>query len=106
MDLGSDAHLPGDHRGRAGFLRRAGPGLDLGWTWAGPEGPSLRPARPAGVSPQSRMRVQQAIASLVPKLCSLRQPVIAAVNGPAFTRDHREQLAAFLEKRPARDTHE
>ncbi|MFA1547973.1 enoyl-CoA hydratase/isomerase family protein [Actinomadura chokoriensis] len=34
-------------------------------------------------SPQARMHVQQAIASLVPKLRNLRQPVIAAVNGPA-----------------------
>ena len=29
------------------------------------------------------MHVQQAIAALVPKLRNLRQPVIAAVNGPA-----------------------
>jgi len=34
-------------------------------------------------SPQAGMHVQQAIASLVPKLRNLRQPVIAAVNGPA-----------------------
>lgn len=34
-------------------------------------------------SPQSGMHVQQAIASLVPKLRNLRQPVISAVNGPA-----------------------
>lgn len=32
---------------------------------------------------QAGLRVQQHIASLVPKLRSLRQPVIAAVNGPA-----------------------
>ena len=50
-------------------------GLDL------KERPSRRP-RTAGTSPQSRMHVQQAIASLVPKLRNLRQPVIAAVNGP------------------------
>jgi enoyl-CoA hydratase/carnithine racemase len=37
----------------------------------------------AHASPQSRMHVQQAIAALVPKLRNLRQPVIAAVNGPA-----------------------
>jgi enoyl-CoA hydratase/carnithine racemase len=35
------------------------------------------------VSPQARMHIQQAIAALVPKLRNLRQPVIAAVNGPA-----------------------
>ncbi|NEA28779.1 enoyl-CoA hydratase/isomerase family protein [Actinomadura bangladeshensis] len=34
-------------------------------------------------SPQAAMHVQQAIASLVPKLRNLPQPVIAAVNGPA-----------------------
>lgn len=34
-------------------------------------------------SPQAGMHVQQAIASLVPKLRNLRQPVISAVNGPA-----------------------
>jgi enoyl-CoA hydratase len=34
-------------------------------------------------SPQAAMHVQQAIASLVPKLRNLRQPVISAVNGPA-----------------------
>jgi enoyl-CoA hydratase len=51
-------------------------GLDL------KEPPSHRPAA-AHASPQSRMNVQQAIAALVPKLRNLRQPVIAAVNGPA-----------------------
>lgn len=34
-------------------------------------------------SPQDRLATQQHIASLVPKLRGLRQPVIAAVNGPA-----------------------
>ncbi|MDX6744840.1 enoyl-CoA hydratase/isomerase family protein [Actinocorallia sp. A-T 12471] len=34
-------------------------------------------------SPQAGLHVQQAIASLVPKLRNLRQPVISAVNGPA-----------------------
>jgi len=34
-------------------------------------------------SPQDRLHVQQAIAALVPRLRNLRQPVIAAVNGPA-----------------------
>jgi enoyl-CoA hydratase len=51
-------------------------GLDL------KEPPSHRPGA-ADVSPQSRVHVQQAIAALVPKLRNLRQPVIAAVNGPA-----------------------
>ena len=37
----------------------------------------------ANVSPQSRMHVQQAIAAMRAELRNLRQPVIAAVNGPA-----------------------
>ena len=41
-----------------------------------PPGESVR-------SPQAGLHVQQAIASLVPKLRNLRQPVVAAVNGPA-----------------------
>jgi enoyl-CoA hydratase len=51
-------------------------GLDL------KERPSHQPGA-VQISPQSRMHVQQAIAALVPKLRNLRQPVIAAVNGPA-----------------------
>ena len=51
-------------------------GLDL------KDPPSFRRGT-ANVSPQARMHVQQAIAALVPKLRNLRQPVIAAVNGPA-----------------------
>ncbi len=51
-------------------------GLDL------KERPSSRRGA-ADASPQSRMNIQQVIASLVPKLRNLRQPVIAAVNGPA-----------------------
>ena len=51
-------------------------GLDL------KEPPAHRPGA-ANASPQSRMHVQQAIAAFVPKLRGLRQPVIAAVNGPA-----------------------
>jgi enoyl-CoA hydratase len=51
-------------------------GLDL------KDRPSRRPGA-TDASPQSRMNVQQVIASLVPKLRNLRQPVIAAVNGPA-----------------------
>jgi enoyl-CoA hydratase len=51
-------------------------GLDL-------KDPPSRRRGTANVSPQARMHVQQAIAALVPKLRNLRQPVIAAVNGPA-----------------------
>jgi enoyl-CoA hydratase/carnithine racemase len=51
-------------------------GLDL------KEPPTHRPGT-VNASPQSRMHVQQAIAAFVPKLRGLRQPVIAAVNGPA-----------------------
>ncbi|GAB2831122.1 enoyl-CoA hydratase-related protein [Actinocorallia aurea] len=40
-------------------------------------------AAPRLSSPQAGLHVQQAIASLVPKLRNLRQPVISAVNGPA-----------------------
>lgn len=51
-------------------------GLDLfGYSEAHPD----RNAR----SPQVRMGTQQAIASLIPKLRGLKQPTIAAVNGPA-----------------------
>ncbi|GAA0543052.1 enoyl-CoA hydratase/isomerase family protein [Actinomadura livida] len=53
--------------------------------------PPVRDAAPAASddgaerrrSPQAGMHVQQAIASLVPKLRNLPQPVISAVNGPA-----------------------
>jgi enoyl-CoA hydratase/carnithine racemase len=58
-----------------------------------------RPSRRAGeraASPQSRMHVQQAIASLVPKLRNLRQPVIAAVNGPASGGGFALALAADI----------
>jgi enoyl-CoA hydratase len=51
-------------------------GLDL------KEPPTHQPGK-ANISPQSRMHIQQAIAAFVPKLRHLRQPVIAAVNGPA-----------------------
>jgi enoyl-CoA hydratase len=53
-------------------------GLDLREPRRRGEGPGL-----GGRSPQAGMRAQQAIAALVPKLRNLRQPVIAAVNGPA-----------------------
>jgi enoyl-CoA hydratase len=64
-------------------------GLDL------KERPSRRPGM-AGTSPQSRMHVQQAIASLVPKLRNLPQPVIAAVNGPASGGGFALALAADI----------
>jgi enoyl-CoA hydratase len=51
-------------------------GLDL-------YGYSERHADREARSPQVRMETQQAIASLIPKLRGLRQPTIAAVNGPA-----------------------
>jgi len=64
-------------------------GLDL------KERPSHRRGA-ADASPQSRMNVQQVIASLVPKLRNLRQPVIAAVNGPASGGGFALALAADI----------
>ena len=52
-------------------------GLDLGG-YGAPPGAAEGEGRP-----QAGLRVQQHIASLVPKLRGLRQPVIAAVNGAA-----------------------
>ena len=65
-------------------------GLDL------KERPSSDTTGAAQVSPQSRMHVQQAIAALVPKLRNLRQPVIAAVNGPASGGGFALALAADI----------
>ena len=64
-------------------------GLDL------KERPSHQPGA-VQISPQSRMHVQQAIAALVPKLRNLRQPVIAAVNGPCVGAGLALSLAADI----------
>jgi enoyl-CoA hydratase len=59
-------------------------GVDLHEAPAPRPRPQDRSATADGpVPPQRRLAIQQAIASLVPKLRGLRQPVVAAVNGPA-----------------------
>ena len=85
-ELISDLHhaldaVAGDSSCRVVVLTGAGrgfcAGLDLG-------GYGLVPGAAAGEGrAQAGLRVQQHIASLVPKLRALRQPVIAAVNGAA-----------------------
>jgi enoyl-CoA hydratase len=72
--------LAGDEACRVLVITGAGRGFCAGLDLK--DRPSRRPEA-AHVTPQSRMHVQQAIASLVPKLRNLQQPVIAAVNGPA-----------------------
>jgi enoyl-CoA hydratase len=84
-ELISDLHRAIDHVAakeecRVVVITGAGRGFCAGLDLKDP--PSGRTGA-AEVSPRSRMHVQQAIASLVPKLRSLQQPVIAAVNGPA-----------------------
>jgi enoyl-CoA hydratase len=84
-ELISDLHraidtLAADDSFRVVVITGAGRGFCAGLDLK--ERPSRQPGA-ADRSPQSRMHVQQAIAALVPKLRNLRQPVIAAVNGPA-----------------------
>ena len=84
-ELISDLHRAIDDAGadeecRVVVLTGAGRGFCAGLDLKEP--PTHRPGT-ANASPQSRMHVQQAIAAFVPKLRGLRQPVIAAVNGPA-----------------------
>ena len=84
-ELISDLHraidtAAADEEGRVVVITGAGRGFCAGLDLKEP--PSHRRGT-ANVSPQSRMHVQKAIAALVPKLRNLRQPVIAAVNGPA-----------------------
>jgi enoyl-CoA hydratase len=84
-ELISDLHqalddAAADEAGRVVVITGAGRGFCAGLDLKEP--PTHRPGTP-NVSPQSRMHLQQRIAALVPKLRNLRQPVIAAVNGPA-----------------------
>jgi enoyl-CoA hydratase len=97
-ELISDLHraiddAAADEECRVVVLTGAGRGFCAGLDLKEP--PTHRPGTP-NVTPQSRMHIQQLIASFVPKLRSLRQPVIAAVNGPASGGGFALALAADI----------
>jgi enoyl-CoA hydratase len=72
--------LAGDSRCRVVILTGAGRGFCSGLDLSEP---AVAPTARDRSGAASGMRTQEFIASLVPKIISLPQPVIAAVNGPA-----------------------
>ncbi|HME50286.1 enoyl-CoA hydratase/isomerase family protein [Mycobacterium sp.] len=72
--------LAGDSRCRVVILTGAGRGFCSGLDLSEP---AVAPTARDRTGAASGMRTQEFIASLVPKMISLPQPVIAAVNGPA-----------------------